>query len=168
MDALSFEVESYTSRNDFLARWIKAIAAVERVFKPGIALRIGMRYIDRVTDEPLNAIGDLVRPDILGFVRPPLHDHLRHAMSEATFSIEEGELLLRWGIMPANTTIDPNVLPLVPHRSWILDIDVSSSEQRGFNHSQLGASFRALAERAYFVFRYMTTNEFLKIYGGVV
>jgi uncharacterized protein (TIGR04255 family) len=167
-DALSFEVESYTSRSDFLARWTKAVAAVERIFEPGIALRIGMRYIDRVTDKPLDAIDELVHTDILGFARPPLRDHVRHAMSEATLSIEEGEMLLRWGILPANTTIDPNVLPPIPHLSWILDIDVSSSEQRTFDKNQLGASFRSLAERAYSVFRYMTTDQFLKTYGGTV
>jgi uncharacterized protein (TIGR04255 family) len=167
-DALSFEVESYTSRNEFLARWTRAIAAVQQIFEPGIALRIGMRYIDRVTDKPLDAIEKLVHTDILGFARPPLRDHVRHAMSEATLSIEEGEMLLRWGIMPANTTIDPNVLPPVPHLSWILDIDVSSSEQRAFDDHQLAAAFRALAERAYSVFRHMTTDEFLKAYGGIV
>ena len=167
-DALSFEVESYTSRNKFLARWTKAMAAVERIFEPGIALRIGMRYIDRVMDKPLDAIDELVHTDILGFARPPLRDHVHHAMSEATLSIEEGEMLLRWGIMPANTTIDPNVLPPIPHLSWILDIDVSSSEQRAFDNKKLGASFRALAERAYSVFRYVTTDEFLKTYGGTV
>jgi uncharacterized protein (TIGR04255 family) len=167
-DALSFEVESYTSRGDFLARWTKAIAAVERIFEPRIALRIGMRYIDRVTDKPLEAIDGLVHADILGFARPPLREHVHRAMSEATLSVEEGEMLLRWGIMPANTTVDPTVLPPIPHLSWILDIDVSSSEQRTFDNSQLGASFRALAERAYAVFRYMTTDEFLKTYGGAV
>jgi uncharacterized protein (TIGR04255 family) len=167
-DALSLEVETYTSRDDFLTRWTKAIAAVVRVFEPGIALRIGMRYIDRVTDQPLEAIDELVHTDILGFARPPLRDHVHHAMSEATLSIEQGEMLLRWGILPANTTIDPNVLPPIPHRSWILDIDVSSSEQRGFDSNQLAISFRSLAERAYSVFRYMTTDKFLKTYGGTV
>jgi uncharacterized protein (TIGR04255 family) len=167
-DALSFEVESYTSRDDFLTRWTKAIAAVERIFEPGIALRIGMRYIDRVTEKPLGAIDELIHTDILGFARPPLRDHVHHALSEATLSIDEGEMLLRWGIMPANTTIDPNVLPPIPHLSWILDIDVSSGEQRPFDNHQLAESFRALAERAYSVFRYMTTDEFLKTYGGGV
>jgi uncharacterized protein (TIGR04255 family) len=167
-DSLSLEVESYTSRADFLARWTRVIAAVERLFEPGIALRIGMRYIDRVAEKPLDTIDALVNTDILGIVRPAFRDHVRHALSEATLSVEEGDLLLRWGIMPANATIDPNVLPPVPHLSWILDIDVSSGEQRAFVSAQLGDSFRALAERAYSIFRHMTTPEFLKTYGGTV
>src|SRR5262249_48927969 len=118
--------------------------------------------------KPLDAIDELIHTDILGFARPPLRDHVHHALSEATLSVEEGEMLLRWGIMPENATIDPNVLPPVPHPSWILDIDVSSAEQRPFDNDQLSASFRALAERAYSVFRYMTTGKFLKTYGGAV
>ena len=105
-------------------------------------------------------------PRILGFAKPPLRDHVHHALSEATLSIEEGEMLLRWGIMPANGTIDPNVLPPVPMLSWILDIDVSSGAQRAFENTQLNNSFRALAERAYSVFRFMTTNKFLAAFGG--
>jgi uncharacterized protein (TIGR04255 family) len=167
-NAISIEVESYTSRDDFLARWTNAIAAVETIFDPRIALRIGMRYIDRVAEKPLDTIDALVHTEILGFAKPPLREHVRHALSEATLSIEEGEMLLRWGIMPANSTIDPNVLVPVPHLSWILDIDVSSGEQRPFENAQLSASFRALAERAYSVFRYMTTDTFLKTYGGAI
>jgi uncharacterized protein (TIGR04255 family) len=165
-ESVSLEVHSYTSRKDFLARWTKVLEAIEDTFDPRIALRIGMRYIDRVSEKPLESIDQMVHTEILGFAKPPLREHVRHALSEATLEIEEGELLLRWGIMPAHTTIDPNLLPPVGELSWILDIDVSSGEQREFGHGQLGASFKALAERAYSVFRYMTTPKFLQTYGG--
>jgi len=167
-ESLSLEVHAYTSRNDFLARWTKVLDSIETAFDPRIALRIGMRYIDRVSEKALDSIDEFVHTDILGFAKPPLREHVRHALSEATLEIEEGEMLLRWGIMPANTTIDPNLLPPVPDRSWILDIDVSSIEQREFEHEKLGKSFRALAERAYSVFRHMTTPKFLQAYGGQV
>ena len=164
-DALSIEVEKYTSRDDFLARWAGALAAAQRIFDPRIAVRIGMRYIDRVVDEPFASIDELIHTEILGFARPPLREHVHHALSEATLAVEEGEVLLRWGIMPANGTVDPNVLPPVTISSWILDIDVFSGVQRPFENVQLGKSFRALAERAYTVFRYMTKPQFLKTYG---
>jgi uncharacterized protein (TIGR04255 family) len=167
-DSLSLEVHAYTSRNDFLTRWAKVLEAIETSFEPRIVLRIGMRYIDRVSEKPLETLEEMVNTDVLGFAKPPLREHVRHALSEATLEIEEGEMLLRWGIMPANTTIDPNLLPPVGHKSWILDIDVSSGEQRQFVNSQLGESFRALAQRAYAVFRYMTMPKFLKTFGGQV
>ena len=119
-DLLALEVHSYTSRNDFLDRWTKILEAIEIVFEPRIALRIGMRYIDRVSEKPLETLDEMVHTDILGFAKPPLREHVRHALSEATLEIEEGEMLLRWGIMPANATIDPNLLPPVGQLSWIL------------------------------------------------
>jgi uncharacterized protein (TIGR04255 family) len=166
-DFLTLEVQSYSSRDDFLSRWAVILAALEKVFDPRIALRIGMRYIDRLTEAPLERLDELVSPEILGFTQSPLRKHVHHALSEATLSIEEGEMLLRWGIMPPNGTVDPNVLAPIPSLSWILDIDVSSTAQRAFD-AQLGDSFRALAQRAYSIFRFMTTEKFLKTFGGSV
>jgi uncharacterized protein (TIGR04255 family) len=167
-DSMSLEVESYTSRGDFLARWNSLLQAAEAAFDPQIVLRIGMRYIDRVTDAPLQTIDQMVHTDVLGFAKPPIRAHIRHALSEATLEIEEGEMLLRWGIMPPNSTIDPGVLVPIPGLSWLLDIDVFSGEQRPFVSDALSAAFLALAQRAYAVFRHMTTDEFLKAYGGAV
>jgi len=164
--SLSFDVVKYTSRNDFLDRWTRILAAVEHIFDPQITLKIGMRYIDRIEGELLEAIDDMIKSDILGFAKLPLRRHVRHTLSEAIVEIEEGEMLLRWGILPANGTIDPNVLPPTLANSWILDIDVSSVGQRPFVASDLTSAFRALAERAYSVFRNMTTEKFLRVYGG--
>jgi uncharacterized protein (TIGR04255 family) len=165
-DSVSIETDNYASRNDFLARWTKILAAIERNFEPQIALRIGMRYIDRITEEPLEIIDQLVRSDVLGVAHPPLRKHVRHALSEASLAIDEGQMLLRWGVMPPNGTIDPLVLKPIPEVSWILDIDVSSDMQRPFAHAALEGCFRALAARAYSVFRYITTERFLKTYGA--
>jgi uncharacterized protein (TIGR04255 family) len=165
-DSLTLETEHYTSRTDFVARWASALAAIERTYDPQIALRIGMRYISRVNGKPLEIIDELVNPDILGVAKPPMRTHLRHILTEAILEIEEGQMLMRWGQLPANGTIDPNLLTPIPELSWILDIDVFSGDQRAFSSEELRISFQALAERAYSVFRYMTTDRFLETYGG--
>jgi uncharacterized protein (TIGR04255 family) len=54
----------------------------------------------------------------------------------------------------------------IPEASWVLDIDVYSNAQGLFESKKLAPSFRALAEREYAVFRYITNEEFLKIYGA--
>jgi uncharacterized protein (TIGR04255 family) len=167
-DQLSLETERYTSRDDFIDRWSNALRAVERFFDPQIVVRLGMRFIDRIKGEQLKDIDELVRPDILGVIKPPLNEHVRQALSEAVLTVAEGEMLLRWGILPANGTIDPVVLSPVPERTWILDIDVWSAEQRPFRGAELGDCSRTLAQRAYSVFRYMTTNRFLQTYGGQI
>jgi uncharacterized protein (TIGR04255 family) len=165
-NALSLETERYPSRKEFLTRWTKALAAVQDVFDPQFAVRIGMRYIDRVVGKPYENIDGLVRPDILGIAQPPLRQHMRSTLTEATLRVSEGEMLLRWGIMPANGTIDPTVLKPIAELSWILDIDVFSGEQRPFSKETLGTAFQALAERAYAVFRYTITKRFLETYGS--
>jgi len=165
-DMIALETSRYTSRADFLARWTRILAAVERAFNPQIALRVGLRYVDRVTGDALSTIQDMVRKDVLGVAMPELREHVRHALSEAMLAIEEGEMLLRWGILPPGATVDPGAVEPIASPSWILDIDAFSSEQRSFVHQDLGASFRALAERAYSVFRFMITDAFLQTYGG--
>lgn len=165
-DAVALETPRYTSRDDFLLRWLDILAAVARVFEPAPAQRIGMRFIDQVTGEPLERIDTLVRSDAVGMAMPLLRGQVRHTMSEAALGVEEGEMMMRWGILPANATIDPAVLPAIPQTSWILDIDVWSAEPRNFAQDIFGPSFRALAERAYSVFRFMTTESFLRSYGA--
>jgi uncharacterized protein (TIGR04255 family) len=167
-DSVSLETGQYTNRDDFLARWTTALGVVERVFNPQIALRVGIRYIDRVMGQPFGSIEDLVRKDILGVATREIRQHVRHALTEATLATDEGEMLLRWGILPANATIDPGLLPPVSEMSWLLDIDVYSGEQRSFLSMELEKCFRALAERAYSVFRFMTTERFLTTYGAEV
>lgn len=165
-NAIALETPRYTSRDDFLARWLLILAAVERAFDPKLVQRIGMRFIDRVSGSAFGEIQGLLRTDMLGVATPLLRDGVRHTMSEARLGVEEGELLLRWGILPPHATIDPDVLEPIGERSFILDIDVWSAEQRNFALETFGPSFRALAERAYSVFRYATTESFLQTYGG--
>lgn len=164
VSSISLETEQYGSRDEFLLRLVEVLTAVESTFAPRIALRTGMRYIDRVIGEPFKSIDKLLRPGVLGVITPEMHEHVRHAMTEATFKVAEGEMSLRWGILPPNFTIDPGLFSPIPQPSWVLDIDVYSSVQQPFDSQKLTESFRKLAERAYSVFRFMTTEQFLKTY----
>src|SRR3954462_2703599 len=76
-DMIALEPSRYTSRADFLARWTRILAAVERAFNPQIALRVGLRYVDRVTGDALSTIQDMVRKDVLGVAMPELREHVR-------------------------------------------------------------------------------------------
>ena len=164
--SLSLDTTNYVSREDFVTRLATVLTAAQLVFSPQIALRIGLRYVDRVVGEPLKVIDDLVKPNMLGIATPELRHYVRHALTEATLLIEEGEMLLRWGHLPPNTTVQPGMLDTIPETSWILDIDVSSGEQRAFDSKDLSVAFRTLAERAYCVFRFMITDNFLRTYGA--
>jgi uncharacterized protein (TIGR04255 family) len=165
-DAVTFETQQYDGRADFLARWQEVLSAVERIFAPRLALRLGVRYVNRIRGESLVELTRWVRDSLIGFAQPELRNHVTQALSEATMNVEEGVLLLRWGILPPQATIDPGSLPAVTDASWILDLDVSSSNQRPFSADGLAADFQRLADRAYSVFRYAITPAGLDHFGA--
>jgi uncharacterized protein (TIGR04255 family) len=165
-DAVSIETTSYESRGDLLGRWDIAIKALNEAFHPDIVLRIGMRYIDRVAGAHFKRFESLINPELVGSAIATLKTHLKHSLSEASFVIEEGDLLLRWGVMPPQISPDPSAISQLPHYSFVLDIDVWSMQQRQFDSTSLLSAFQQLAERAYSVFRFAVTDEFLKVYEG--
>jgi uncharacterized protein (TIGR04255 family) len=165
-DALTIESTSYESRADLLARWKGAINALNAVFRPGIVLRIGTRYIDRITDAPFKRFETLINSKQLGSAVGHLKKHLKHSLCEAYFEVEEGELRLRWGVMPAMMSPDLSAIAQLPNESFVLDIDVWSMQQREFDPDALLTAFQQLTERAYSVFRFAVTDEFLNVYEG--
>jgi uncharacterized protein (TIGR04255 family) len=165
-DVITLETRRYEGRTNFLGRWAAALASLERIFTPSLAVRLGVRYINRIDGESLLDLAEWVRPGLIGVAEPQLRDHVTQALSEAMITIEEGSLQLRWGILPANVTYDPNLLAAVPNSSWILDIDVSSTGQRPFSGVDLTSAFQALTNRAYSVFRYAVTDAGLDHFGA--
>lgn len=165
-DVITLESRRYDGRTDFLARWLQALSQVEECFAPGLAVRLGARYINRMQGESLTELGRWVRPNLLGVAQPELRAHVTEAISQANLQVAEGALLLRWGIVPAGGSIDPAV-PALDNPSWVLDIDVSSTAQRPFSAPDLTESFRALAGRAYTIFRYAITDAGLDHFGAV-
>jgi uncharacterized protein (TIGR04255 family) len=165
-DALTIETTSYESRADLLARWSIAISAVKEAFQPDIITRIGMRYIDRITGAHFKTFESLINPNLLGSAIATLKSHLKYSLSETSLVIEEGELLLRWGVLPPQMSPDPSGISQLPHDSFVLDIDVWSMQQRQFDSTSLLTAFQRLAERAYSVFRFAVTDEFLNVYEG--
>lgn len=165
-EAITLETRAYDQRQDFLGRLSSVLQAVERHFAPGIAERLGIRYVSRVTGEGYDRIEEIISSGLLGVAIPPLRDHVTHAISEAAMTAEEGGVMMRWGMLPPNGTIDPLVLEPVNMPSWVLDIDVSTTGYSAFEAQSIMEKFGALAQRAYSVFRYMVTDSFLTLYGG--
>jgi uncharacterized protein (TIGR04255 family) len=165
-DSLSIETTAYQSREHLLARWIVAIKALKDSFRPDLTERLGMRYVDRITGEHFRKFESLINPDLLGSALAKLKSHLKHSLNESSFEVEEGEMLLRWGVMPPQMSPDPGAISPSPHESFVLDIDVWSLQQRAFDIASLSSAFQKLAERAYSVFRFAVTDDFLKAYEG--
>lgn len=174
VDFVALETSSYDSRSDFLNRLDVVVSSVEQIFKPVSASRIGLRYIDRLTDGAVDRIGELIQPGILGIMKPSgspefmLGDSVIHQITETQFlAPESARIQGRWGLLPANMTYDPDALEPVAEKSWILDLDMFKMKSHPFSSETILTTSTDFAECLHWLFRQMVTEEFLRFYGGV-
>jgi uncharacterized protein (TIGR04255 family) len=164
---VSLETRAYESRKDFLERLEVIVQALEDTLAPVHMTRCGIRYIDQIKGEPMSRIVALLRPEVMG-VACSLGSNARQLFTEIAVKAEPGELIARWGKLPASMTVDPNLAPPIQEESWLIDLDVSKTGQFPFAANPVIESARLAAERVYAVFRWMVTDEFLRTYGGNV
>jgi uncharacterized protein (TIGR04255 family) len=165
-DAVTLEARAYPGRVAFMARWASVLERLEQVFAPGLVLRTGVRYLNRLNGDSLERLPEWVRSSLIGVAQPELRAHVTQAISEANLQVEEGSLLLRWGILSPGSTIDPGLLEPVDMPSWILDIDAFSTAQAPFAAAALAQAYDRLAERAYAIFRWVITDAGLTHFGA--
>jgi uncharacterized protein (TIGR04255 family) len=165
---ITLETRAYKSREDFLERFEGILKALEDTLAPKVVTRFGMRYIDQVKGEQLSEIGKLLRGEVIGVAGSLGGADARHLLTELHVPAEPGDLLARWGKLQANMTIDPNLVPPIPEDSWLLDLDVSKTQELPFDTAYLSATARSAANRVYAVFRWMVTKKFLQAYGGEI
>ena len=167
-DFLTLETSRYTSREDFFARFAVLLDALEAHVRPAALDRLGVRYIDRLTGAALSSLHHVVNPALLGVLGTEAGRHARVAVSECLFDLpdEGGQLLTRWGMVPAGATIDPGAIEPLAEPSWVLDIDAFRSGERRFAASEVAGEAVRLAERAYAFFRWSVTDAFIAHFGG--
>ena len=165
-DFLAIDTTVYRSRDEFLARFEMVLEAFSRHLKPGVISRVGIRYIDRITDEALSMIPSLVRPQFVGVLNGIPNVKPEATASEALFKLGDNHLFARWGLLPPEATVDPAALEPINKVSWILDIDSSNSKRQPWNQSVLQTSLQELACISYDFFRWAVTDDFLDYYGA--
>ncbi len=169
-DSVALSTTAYTSRGDFIGRLTTILAAAQRELRLRFCDRLGVRYVDRVTEEDLLArLEELVKPEVMGSAGASLGEEAveqLHSFSDATYRLpDNAELHARWGLLPAQATLDP-AIPASDVRSWLLDIDAYTREQEQFDPAALTARAEALCERIYRFFRWAVHEEFLVAHGG--
>lgn len=170
-DFLALDTTRYSSRDDFMRRWEVVLRALKDQVDPKVVDRLGIRYIDRVSGQDLTELPRLVRPEVAGILGSSLAEHARHAISEHVFVLpeDEGQATVRWGLLPAQSTVDPGGLDPIDEPSWILDTDAFQSFPAGDQELSVDSVVeraRGFAERIYSIFRWTVTDEFLRRYGG--
>jgi uncharacterized protein (TIGR04255 family) len=162
---LALETTHYTSRKDFLSRMKGLIEALEQTLNPQLTQRVGLRYIDRIEDDAIERVHQLIKPEFLGS-QARFGQAVRHILTESQLSTEEGATLTaRWALLPPNATTDPRALEPAKGKSWVLDLDMHVDGQVDFAAATLTRQLEQFAERIYAVFRFMVTDQFLEHYG---
>jgi uncharacterized protein (TIGR04255 family) len=167
---LALETIGYTSRDDFLARLVSLLQALDAHIGLGLVDRLGVRYIDRIPWEGPVAARSMVRPEIMGVLAAPFADASAQAVTETVFRLGQtgSRLKARWGTIPAHHTIDPATLEPVDESTWVLDLDAFTTEARPMDVDSIATQARHFAERIYAFYRWSVTDEFLRRYGGEV
>jgi uncharacterized protein (TIGR04255 family) len=167
-DFLTLETTAYIHRDDFVKRWAAIIDAFQRSFTDITVVRYGLRYVNRIDDPALmDRIKELVNPAALGIISQlPGAERAEVSMSEAVFSVPEGKMRVKWGILPANAMHDPSIQPSTK-RSWILDYDIfQESSPSPLELEAVKDVAPRFAERGYAMFRWMVEDAFLEAFGG--
>lgn len=168
--ALTLETMLYTSRTEFLDRFKFLLGALVAAIRPSVATRVGFRYVNRLDrNEDLNDLDKLVHTELIGVLAAPVRPQVEQVVSQALCKTAEGNLMVRWGMLPAGTSHDPDAAP--PHSSttWMLDIDSFATEgvpQHGFSADDLAQLVKTMADRAYAFFRWSVKDEFLERFGA--
>ncbi|NGM23547.1 TIGR04255 family protein [Roseomonas stagni] len=168
---VALETRAYSSRSDFLTRFDKVVRAAAATFKPTYADRLGLRYVNRLSNGALGRLGALVRPEVVGAaVATPFAERIRLNMTETQLDLDAGvgQMLLRHGLLPPQATYDPAALPPTETPSWVLDIDTYRAERADFNGDGLARAAWNLADNAYRMFRWIVRDEFLREHGAEI
>lgn len=133
-DHVAIETSAYTTwDDDFEPRLREVIAAVAGVLKPALTQRIGLRYVDRITELELDSVQDwkdYICPELLG---PALHEGFGEAVraTHQTIGLE----------------VDPGVMATMQHGAirsdegkkvdYVLDYDIARTQSRRFDEGAL-------------------------------
>jgi uncharacterized protein (TIGR04255 family) len=163
----SLETTAYESRADFVHRLGQVVAALRAVVGEVPIDRLGVRYTDRLTGERAgSSLGTLVRREALGASSFPLDGvELRASVTESEFALTDGaQMTARWGLLPLGATLTPDVQPL-DETSWVLDLDAAAFGLR-LSEDEVTGTAERLCAHAYGFFRWVVTDEFIRVHGG--
>ena len=117
--------------------------------------------------DDLEMLSDLLHPELFNVLKPGLVQHIEISMTEISSETEEGKIIARYGLVPPNSSHDPDTAPAVGVKSWVLNMDSYSTNCAGqsFETQMLRTELDKVAARAYAFFRWSVREKFLKRFG---
>jgi uncharacterized protein (TIGR04255 family) len=165
--SLAIETSRYHSRTDFICRLKRVCEAFLTKIGASVVTRLGVRYTNQVSDETVSSerLVRFFRQDARGGLSiPPDGARINHSLCDALFVMEGRSVQGRWGLLPANTLFDPT-LPPVGRPTWFLDIDCYTAGGIDMAADALSEEATSLSERAYGLFRWLVTDDFIEHFG---
>ncbi len=160
-DFFALECTGYTSWTEFRTRLTDLTLAVHEHLHPTLELRLGLRYIDRITRPVVStptAWTGLIHDNLIG---PALHPDFRSALSGVQGVLQMtaedgGEVLLRHGTQPDDSGNWP----------YLLDTDCYRASSRRFAPDTLLADAGHLHRLALQVFQASITPRLFELLAG--
>ncbi|MEV0553839.1 TIGR04255 family protein [Streptomyces sp. NPDC050597] len=164
---VALETKRYTSRQDFCKRFTSILESLSAVAEPVMCDRIGIRYINQVSDrEVLENLDRYLQAHVLGgwgLSRLTERATLLQSVNESLFSYGADKMLVRTGWIPAGRSVEPTI-PVLDSDTWVLDLDSFVDTAEDFSADHVARKVRDLADAAYSGFRTLVKEEFLKHY----
>lgn len=161
----------YQDYEEFRRRLSRVVDSVAQAIEVPLVERIGVRYVNRISDPRLvRNLADYVRPEVLGYsslTADSADVRLVSSANQAKYAVGERALQVRTGVIPPGETVDPSIRPLETE-SWVMDLDAASEILVPFAVDGILAEAGKLSDVAYDYFKLVTTEGFVREFGGEV
>jgi uncharacterized protein (TIGR04255 family) len=162
-DHFALETTRYTTWDaEFALRLQAVIAAVTEHVKPAFEQRLGLRYVDRITDPEVSEIAGwrpYIRAEVLGVIcHPELGGAVAGAQQQVLFDLGGGVA----GALRHGPIRDPEGKGF----SYLLDYDVFREGGRPFDPDTVRATFEGFNTLALQLFQATVTSDLLSYLGG--
>ncbi len=168
---VSFFCTEYGDYDEFSTRLSAVITAIAGTIRVPLVERVGIRYVNQISDRRIvDDLDSYVRPEVLGYsaLRPQSQEaRLVGSANQARYEVGELALQVRTGVIPRGETVDPSVKPLEVE-SWVMDLDASAEQVAPFDADSILAQAGRLSDVAYDYFKLVTTEGFVREFGGEV
>jgi uncharacterized protein (TIGR04255 family) len=158
-DGVSIETTEYLGWTHFSQRFATLCTAVSKVFDPALQLRIGLRYVDKISMPSGKESWDgLISDSLLGIASDSrFKDGIMATDQRALIQYPDGSrCVLRHGLFP-----DEGDMP-----AFLLDFDVFLEGKESFNPSSISEVCQTLHEHNSRTFRTCLTEELYEFLGG--
>ena len=165
---VSLTTTCYRTREDFAEKVRRIAESTQKCLAPHHAIRLGIRFVDRIEGEAVKKIDQYVTPAFLGPLAM-LHTNTESMITRASLIPSESEakgMIIHWGYLPPNQPFEFQEVEPYPDTCWVLDSDIQSGKYEGFDPVKIAHDTMVLTGRTYAFFRHVFNDKFLISCGG--